>query len=296
MASLTLAFPGHPSGGTGWVSRLCRAIGRGPRCPGLRCHPAGGRRDAGPDPCEAPGRSTSIFFSPTESLAGGGLGESSRRRDPRLSGKACRRLPSSWPPVRGWEGREEGRDPSPLSPGAGGTFKGRAAGRERCRGRLRLRVPPPSAPLRSLPFPAAARNSQRRPAMVKIVTVKTKPYGDQKPGTSGLRKRVTVFQSNANYTENFIQSILATVPPAERQEATLVVGGDGRFYMRDAIQLIVRIAAANGVGPRSPAFTFASRRGNGIAPFGRCVWGRASWQRQQELGNRRCFCASVAWK
>ncbi|NXL50868.1 PGM1 protein, partial [Podilymbus podiceps] len=87
-----------------------------------------------------------------------------------------------------------------------------------------------------------------RPAMVRIVTVKTKPYGDQKPGTSGLRKRVTVFQSNAHYTENFIQSILATVPPAERQEATLVVGGDGRFYMRDAIQLIVRIAAANGIG------------------------------------------------
>ncbi|NXX46651.1 PGM1 protein, partial [Tricholaema leucomelas] len=81
--------------------------------------------------------------------------------------------------------------------------------------------------------------------MVKIVTVKTKPYGDQKPGTSGLRKRVTVFQSNAHYTENFIQSILSTVPQAERQEATLVVGGDGRFYMTDAIQLIVRIAAAN---------------------------------------------------
>uniref|UniRef100_A0A8D2MWY6 Phosphoglucomutase-1 n=1 Tax=Zonotrichia albicollis TaxID=44394 RepID=A0A8D2MWY6_ZONAL len=86
--------------------------------------------------------------------------------------------------------------------------------------------------------------------MVRIVTVHTKPYGDQKPGTSGLRKRVTVFQSNANYTENFIQSILATVPPAERQDATLVVGGDGRFYMRDsAVELIVQMAAAN--GPRS---------------------------------------------
>uniref|UniRef100_A0A8C3DRB9 Phosphoglucomutase-1 n=1 Tax=Corvus moneduloides TaxID=1196302 RepID=A0A8C3DRB9_CORMO len=84
--------------------------------------------------------------------------------------------------------------------------------------------------------------------MVRIVTVQTKPYGDQKPGTSGLRKRVTVFQSNANYSENFIQSTLATVPPAERQDATLVVGGDGRFYMKDAIQLIVRIAAANGIG------------------------------------------------
>ncbi|KAF2978386.1 hypothetical protein EK904_005480 [Melospiza melodia maxima] len=95
--------------------------------------------------------------------------------------------------------------------------------------------------------------------MVRIVTVQTKPYGDQKPGTSGLRKRVTVFQSNANYTENFIQSILATVPPAERQDATLVVGGDGRFYMRDAIQLIVRIAAANG-----PAEIAGARRVRGV--------------------------------
>lgn len=93
--------------------------------------------------------------------------------------------------------------------------------------------------------------------MVKIVTVKTKAYQDQKPGTSGLRKRVKVFQSSANYAENFIQSIISTVEPAHRQEATLVVGGDGRFYMKEAIQLIVRIAAANGVRdaprPRSTA-------------------------------------------
>lgn len=83
--------------------------------------------------------------------------------------------------------------------------------------------------------------------MVKLVTVKTRAYPDQKPGTSGLRKRVKVFQSSANYAENFIQSIISTVEPAQRQEATLVVGGDGRFYMKEAIQLIVRIAAANGV-------------------------------------------------
>lgn len=83
--------------------------------------------------------------------------------------------------------------------------------------------------------------------MVKIVTVKTQAYPDQKPGTSGLRKRVKVFQSSTNYAENFIQSIISTVEPAQRQEATLVVGGDGRFYMKEAIQLIVRIAAANGV-------------------------------------------------
>lgn len=83
--------------------------------------------------------------------------------------------------------------------------------------------------------------------MVKITTVKTKPYADQKPGTSGLRKRVTVFQQNQHYAENFIQSIISVVDPAERQAATLVVGGDGRFFMKDAIQLIVQIAAANGV-------------------------------------------------
>lgn len=84
--------------------------------------------------------------------------------------------------------------------------------------------------------------------MVKIVTVKTKPYTDQKPGTSGLRKRVTVFQNSAHYAENFIQSIISTTDPAERQEGTLVVGGDGRFYLKESIKLIIGIAAANGIG------------------------------------------------
>ena len=125
--------------------------------------------------------------------------------------------------------------------------------------------------------------------MVRIVSVRTKPYGDQKPGTSGLRKRVTVFQSNANYTENFIQSTLATVPPAERQDATLVVGGDGRFYMKDAIQLIVRIAAANGVSggrcaapgcpPRPPAAGPRSGGGN--------RWRSAAPRRGRKAGRDR---------
>ncbi|XP_050819669.1 phosphoglucomutase-1-like [Gopherus flavomarginatus] len=84
--------------------------------------------------------------------------------------------------------------------------------------------------------------------MVKIVTVLTQAYADQKPSTSGLCKRVWVFQDNVHYAENFIQSILATVPTAEWQEAVLVVGSDGQFYMTEAIQLIIRIAAANGIG------------------------------------------------
>ncbi|KAM8930077.1 phosphoglucomutase-1 isoform 2-T2 [Pelodytes ibericus] len=84
--------------------------------------------------------------------------------------------------------------------------------------------------------------------MVRIVTVKTRPFPDQKPGTSGLRKRVSVFQSEQHYTENFIQSIVSCTEPAGRQEGALVIGGDGRFYMKEAIQLIIQIAAANGIG------------------------------------------------
>lgn len=83
--------------------------------------------------------------------------------------------------------------------------------------------------------------------MVKISVVKTNAYSDQKPGTSGLRKRVTVFQQNPHYAENFIQSTISAIEPSQRQGGTLVVGGDGRFFMKDAIQLIVQIAAANGV-------------------------------------------------
>ncbi|RXM99261.1 Phosphoglucomutase-1 [Acipenser ruthenus] len=88
--------------------------------------------------------------------------------------------------------------------------------------------------------------------MLKIVTVKTKAYTDQKPGTSGLRKRVTVFQQNQHYAENFIQSIISATDPAVRQEGTLVVGGDGRFFMKEAIQLIIQISAANGTPQKDP--------------------------------------------
>ncbi|KAF3985094.1 hypothetical protein FT663_03632 [Candidozyma haemuli var. vulneris] len=75
--------------------------------------------------------------------------------------------------------------------------------------------------------------------------VKTTPFPDQKPGTSGLRKKVTVFE-RPHYTENFIQAILEAIPEGA-QDATLVVGGDGRYYNDHVIQLIIEIAAANGV-------------------------------------------------
>jgi len=76
-------------------------------------------------------------------------------------------------------------------------------------------------------------------------TIETTPFLDQKPGTSGLRKRVPVFQQ-PNYVENFIQSIFDSLEGFGGQ--TLVIGGDGRFYNDVAIQKAIRIAAANGFG------------------------------------------------
>jgi phosphoglucomutase len=83
---------------------------------------------------------------------------------------------------------------------------------------------------------------------MNIKNVATTPFNDQKPGTSGLRKKVAVFQS-PHYLENFVQAIFDTLfdnaaaPPG----CTLVLGGDGRYYNREAIQIILKMAAANGV-------------------------------------------------
>jgi phosphoglucomutase len=78
-----------------------------------------------------------------------------------------------------------------------------------------------------------------------IHTIPTTSFNDQKPGTSGLRKRVPVFQQ-PHYLENFVQSIFDSIAPPHG--ATLAVGGDGRYYNREAIQIILKMAAANGFG------------------------------------------------
>lgn len=80
---------------------------------------------------------------------------------------------------------------------------------------------------------------------MKIQPVKTQAFTDQKPGTSGLRKKVTTFKQT-DYLQNFVQSIFNCLP--ELPGSTLILGGDGRYYNREAIQIILRMAASNGVG------------------------------------------------
>jgi phosphoglucomutase len=80
---------------------------------------------------------------------------------------------------------------------------------------------------------------------MSLRTVTTTPFPDQQPGTSGLRKRVSTFRQQ-HYLENFIQAILDVLSHDQRN--VLVVGGDGRHFNREALQIVLRMAAANGVG------------------------------------------------
>ncbi|KAF8216629.1 phosphoglucomutase [Mycena galopus ATCC 62051] len=77
----------------------------------------------------------------------------------------------------------------------------------------------------------------------KIQEIPTKPFDGQKPGTSGLRKRVKVFQQE-HYTENFVQAIFDSI---EANGSTLVIGGDGRYFSPETVQTILKIGSANGV-------------------------------------------------
>jgi phosphoglucomutase len=80
---------------------------------------------------------------------------------------------------------------------------------------------------------------------MQINIITTQPYADQNPGTSGLRKKVKTFQK-PGYLENFVQSIFDSLEDINGK--TLVLGGDGRYFNRQAIQIIIKIAIANGFG------------------------------------------------
>ena len=78
---------------------------------------------------------------------------------------------------------------------------------------------------------------------MQIHSVSTQPIQGQKPGTSGLRKKTAVF-TKPGYLENFVQSLFYAIGGV--RDKTLVVGGDGRYFNREAIHTIIRMAAANG--------------------------------------------------
>ena len=80
---------------------------------------------------------------------------------------------------------------------------------------------------------------------MSIVSHPTTPFAGQQPGTSGLRKKVGVFQQ-PGYLENFVQALFDSLEGTAGQ--TLVLGGDGRFHNRAAVQTILRMAAAQGFG------------------------------------------------
>lgn len=83
--------------------------------------------------------------------------------------------------------------------------------------------------------------------IVKVVHVGTEPIEGQKLGTSGLRKKVAVFQK-PHYVENFIQSYFNALPKdALEKHNTLLVGGDGRYFSNEAIEVICKVACANGI-------------------------------------------------
>ncbi|KAL4586729.1 hypothetical protein LXL04_011373 [Taraxacum kok-saghyz] len=83
-------------------------------------------------------------------------------------------------------------------------------------------------------------------ATFKVNRVQSSPIEGQKPGTSGLRKKVKVF-TQPHYLQNFVQSTFNALTAEKIKGSTLVVSGDGRYYSKDAIQIIIKMAAANGV-------------------------------------------------
>lgn len=102
---------------------------------------------------------------------------------------------------------------------------------------------------------------------IPVLTVPTVPYEDQRPaGGGGLRRPTGLFEGQRNYLPNFIQSVLSSIDLRDRQGCTMVVGSDGRYFSRTATEIVVQMAAANGVSDL-PRPTLASRRAAALPPL-----------------------------
>lgn len=90
---------------------------------------------------------------------------------------------------------------------------------------------------------------------IPVLTVPTAPYEDQRPtGGGGLRRPTGLFEGQRNYLPNFIQSVLSSIDLRDRQGCTMVVGSDGRYFSRTATEIVVQMAAANGVSDSHARF------------------------------------------
>lgn len=108
-----------------------------------------------------------------------------------------------------------------------------------------------ASPVLSVSVKASSASSSHSTAVagsqeLKIKTVPTQPIEGQKTGTSGLRKKVKVFLQE-NYLANWIQALFNSLPPEDYKNGVLVLGGDGRYFNKEAAQIIIKIAAGNGV-------------------------------------------------
>ncbi|KAL8050954.1 hypothetical protein ABFS82_06G113700 [Erythranthe guttata] len=104
-----------------------------------------------------------------------------------------------------------------------------------------------SVPVRAASASGSPSATVAQSPELKIKIVPTQPIEGQKTGTSGLRKKVKVFMQD-NYLANWIQALFDSLPPEDYKGGVLVLGGDGRYFNKEAAQIIIKIAAGNGVG------------------------------------------------
>ncbi|XP_063653644.1 phosphoglucomutase-like protein 5 [Pan troglodytes] len=158
------------------------------------------------------------------------------------------RMPSSTTAAN----RRGGRSPGGRAQGAGRRPAGEGA---RARGRVPARGQAGGGPRQAADSLRPREPQQDRPggategSPIPVLTVPTAPYEDQRPaGGGGLRRPTGLFEGQRNYLPNFIQSVLSSIDLRDRRGCTTVVGSDGRYFSRTAIEIVVQMAAANGIG------------------------------------------------
>ncbi|XP_055235814.1 uncharacterized protein [Gorilla gorilla gorilla] len=127
---------------------------------------------------------------------------------------------------------------------------------------------------------------------IPVLTVPTAPYEDQRPaGGGGLRRPTGLFEGQRSYLPDFIQSVLSSIDLRDRRGCTMVVGSDGRCFSRTAIEIVVQMAAANGVSVRMP---LASRRAVAMPSPSPCPPAASGPSWEAPARRRLCYLAPAS--